>query len=114
MSTAVSKKTMRHKLLNELEALATEMNVKIQALVVEGAHDRKTLRFLGCRMPILLCSSYSQETLADIITQKFCNVVILTDFDEQGKLINTKMSKLLERKGIAENQFYRKRIKKIA
>jgi len=89
------------------------MNYNVDAVVVEGPHDKKTLKLLGYKKPILICSKPSHNELADLVTKKFSNVVILTDFDEQGTLLNKRLSKLIEKGGVKVDRFYRRRFQKL-
>ena len=103
----------RYEVYHELEELVSEMNYTVDAVVIEGPHDRRTLNRLGYRKPILLCSKVSHSELVDLISEKFSNVVVLTDFDEEGVQLNRRLSKLLERRGVKVDRFYRRRFRRL-
>lgn len=103
----------KHEVYRNLEELASEMNYTVDAVVVEGPHDKKTLKLLGYNKPIILCSKLPHNEVTDRAAKKFSNVVILTDFDEQGNLLNKKLSKLFETRGVKVDRFYRRRFRKL-
>jgi 5S rRNA maturation endonuclease (ribonuclease M5) len=55
----------------------------------------------------------SHDALTDLTAEKFSNVVILTDFDEQGTILNKKLAKLFETRGVKLDRFYRSRFRKL-
>ena len=103
----------KHEVYRELKDLINDLNYSVDAVVVEGSHDKKTLRLLGCKKPILQCSKLPHTTVTDRVAEKFSDVVILTDFDEQGILLNKKLTSLLETKGVKVDLFYRRRFRKL-
>ncbi|MDH5439229.1 MAG: hypothetical protein OEY31_01320 [Candidatus Bathyarchaeota archaeon] len=103
----------RYEVYHELEELVSEMNYTVDVVVIEGPHDRRTLTRLGYRKPILLCSKVSHSELVDLISEKFSNVVVLTDFDEEGVQLNRRLSKLVERRGVKVDRFYRRRFRRL-
>jgi len=74
--------------------------VDADAVVVDGVHDRETLRRLGFSKPIYTRSKYSYSELADRVAKKFSTVIVLTDFDSEGELANLLISKLLEERNV--------------
>jgi len=113
LTRVTNEERQEHEVFRELEELTSEMNYNVDAVVVEGPHDKKTLKLLGYKKPILICSKPSHNELADLVTKKFSNVVILTDFDEQGTLLNKRLSKLIEKGGVKVDRFYRRRFQKL-
>ena len=113
MTRLTDKERSKYEIYRELEALATEMNYAVDAILVEGAHDNKTLNLLGYKKQILLCSKLSHSELVDLTAEKFSNVVILTDFDEQGIYLNKRLSNLLEKRRVKVDRFYRRRFFKL-
>lgn len=103
----------RYEVYRELEELASEMNYTVDAVVVEGPHDKKTLKLLGYKRPILLCSKISHNELAELAARKFSKLAVLTDFDEEGTLLNKKLTKLFEKRGVKVDRFYRRRFLKL-
>lgn len=102
----VEEERNKYEAYRELEDLTSEMNFTVDAVVVEGPHDKKTLKLLGYEKPILICSKLSHYKFID-----FSNVVILTDFDKEGIFLNKKISKLFEKRGVKVDRFYRRKFR---
>jgi len=68
--------------------------------IVDGAHDRKTLRHLGFHNPVFTRSEHSYLELSNKIAKKYRTVVVLTDFDDEGKQANKMISRLLEERNV--------------
>ena len=68
--------------------------------IVDGADDKKTLRHLGFDNPVFTRSEHSYLELVDKIAKKYQTVAVLTDFDEEGKLANGKLTRLLLERNI--------------
>ncbi len=113
MTRATNEERQKHEVYRELEELASEMNYYVDAVVVEGPHDKKTLKLLGYKKHILTCSKRSHNDLADLVSEKNSNVVVLTDFDEQGTLLNRRLSKLFEKRGVKVDRFYRRSFQRL-
>lgn len=110
---ATEEERSRREVYRELEEVASEMNYIVDAVIIEGPHDKRTLKRLGFKKPILLCAKLSHSELVDLITEKFPSVAVLTDFDEEGAQLNKKFSRLLERRGVKVDRFYRRRFQKL-
>jgi 5S rRNA maturation endonuclease (ribonuclease M5) len=85
----------------------------VDAIVVEGVHDREALEKLGITKEIVLCSSRPHTDFIDYISSRHKKVVILTDYDRTGKRINKKLSSWLEREGIKVEKQYRDEVGRI-
>ncbi|HID90764.1 TPA: hypothetical protein EYP44_02255, partial [Candidatus Bathyarchaeota archaeon] len=90
-------------LFREFLRLVEEMAYDVDAAIVEGRHDEKTLRMSGFGRPIVRCSQTKRsfQELVDYIARRFSRVVILADFDEKGEEISNRLATHLERRGIA-------------
>lgn len=110
---ATQNERLRREVYRKLEDRISEMNCTVDAVVVEGLHDKKTLRLLGYNRPILLCSKISNVDLTDLTAKKFSNVAILTDFDEQGRTLNKRLTSLFEQRGLKVARFYRESFQKL-
>jgi 5S rRNA maturation endonuclease (ribonuclease M5) len=106
-------KLRKYEAYKELEKIVKEMKKTIEAVVVEGVNDKKTLNLIGYNAPIFMCSYFLHIDLADLIGNKFSNVVILTDFDHEGKLLNKKLTKLFEERRVKTNIFFRRKFEQI-
>jgi 5S rRNA maturation endonuclease (ribonuclease M5) len=85
----------------------------VDAIVVEGIHDKEALEELGITKEIVLCSSRPHTDFVDYISSRHKKVVILTDYDRTGKRINKKLSTWLEREGIKVEKRYRDEVGKL-
>lgn len=96
-----SREAKRQALL-DLVSLLGELEGAVDAVVVEGARDVEALRCLGFRGRIEMCSrvGVSDGDLVEELAQSSGAVVVLTDFDEAGRQLNRRLSKLLERRGV--------------
>ena len=110
---------MRGKLSEtEIRELRTIFDELIKAseggaiIVVEGPSDRQSLRELGIKGEILLSSTQPDVDLIDSLADS-SRVIILSDWDTEGKKIEKRLDKLFRSRGIVANTEYRKRIFRI-
>jgi len=90
------------------------MNLTLDAVIVEGTHDKATLKSLGFKIPILQVScGRTFNQIVDDMVEKFKKVAVLTDFDEEGERISRKLTELMERGGVKVDSFYRNSFKKL-
>ncbi len=82
-------------LLEDLEYLAI-------VIVVEGPRDVEALHHLGFEGRVDVCSrvKVSDADLVESFVQEGVPVVILTDFDEEGRRLNRDLTRILERRGV--------------
>ena len=113
MTRLTKEERVKNEIFNGLEDLVQEMNLNVDATIVEGPHDKKTLRMLGYEKPIVWCSKTPHNNLPDLIAKRFSSVVILTDFDKEGLYLNKKLTTLLENRGVKVNKFYRNKIQRM-
>ncbi len=100
--------------LLELTSVVQEMGELVDAVVVEGAHDKEALREMGITKEIVMYSSGSSYVdFLDYLRSRYKRVVILTDYDRAGKGFNKKLSTGLERAGIKVERRYREEIGRI-
>ncbi len=97
----------------ELEQVIQEMNEYVDAIVVEGSHDKEALEELGITKEIVMCSSKPDTAFIDHLTSNHKKVTILTDYDRAGKRINKKLTTRLEHAGIKVEKRYRDEIGRI-
>ncbi|RLG34335.1 hypothetical protein DRN97_02725 [Methanosarcinales archaeon] len=98
----------------ELANVVQEMCDLVDAVVVEGIHDKEALKGMGIKKEIVMYSSGSSFVgFVDYLRRRHKRVVILTDYDRAGKRINKKLSAGLERAGIKVEWRYRKEIGRI-
>lgn len=91
----------RRQALLDLNSLLEEMEGAVDAVLVEGARDVEALRHLGFHGRIEVCSrvGVSNSDLVEGLARRKA-VVILTDFDGEGRRLNRRLSRLLERRGV--------------
>ncbi|MFZ2070141.1 MAG: toprim domain-containing protein [Halobacteriota archaeon] len=89
-----------------------EMDEFVDAVIVEGVHDKAALREMGVTKEIAMCSSgpYSYAGFVDYLTGRYRRITILTDYDRAGKRLNKKLTTRLEREGVKVEKRYRDKI----
>jgi len=92
----------RFQALLDLIELLSSIDGSVDAIIVEGSRDRKALRRLGFKGVIETHSmkGLSEEELVEEIGSKYKNVLLLTDFDEEGKQLNKRLTRIFERRGV--------------
>jgi len=86
----------------ELKNLVEKMNTEISCVVVEGRKDKEALERIGYKGKIIYVNTFKR------IKEK---IVILTDFDKEGKEIAKRITKSLGEKNI--DRFFRNEFRKI-
>lgn len=91
----------RKEALNELKQLFCELDKYVDVVLVEGLRDVESVKALGCtaNLDVLSHSGVNDFDLADELTAKYGNVLVLTDFDEEGLNLNKRFTGILEHKG---------------
>lgn len=73
-------------------------------IIVEGDHDVESLKKIGFTNPLFkINTGVPLENLSFSISEKFRNVILLTDFDRKGRQIHDKMKIFLEADGCIVN-----------
>jgi 5S rRNA maturation endonuclease (ribonuclease M5) len=74
----------------------------VNTVLVEGQRDIEALRSMGYTGKIYTCThlGFNEIDLVDHISEKNSNILILTDFDKEGREINQRLTRMLEFKGI--------------
>ncbi|MGC8812085.1 MAG: toprim domain-containing protein [Candidatus Aenigmatarchaeota archaeon] len=78
-------------------------------IIVEGKKDEKPLKKLGFQKIVKISGKPLEDILEEVRNYK--SVVILTDFDEEGRKIFSKLNKLLSSHRIKVHLFLRNKIK---
>lgn len=86
----------------EIRALLNEVSYLPAMVVVEGPRDVEALRLIGFEGRIEVCSkvNVSDYNLAESLKGEATSVVLLTDFDEEGRKLNRHLTRLLEGRGV--------------
>ena len=110
MCGAPSKEEKLQALL-DLVSLFEELEGTVDAVVVEGARDVEALRRLGFRGRVEVCSRVGTADV-DLVEglAKFAEVVVLTDFDKEGRRMNIRLTRLLERRGVKVEKILRRMV----
>ena len=110
MCGAPSKEEKLQALL-DLVSLFEELEGTVDAVVVEGARDVEALRRLGFRGRVEVCSRVGTADV-DLVEglAKFAEVVVLTDFDKEGRRMNIRLTRLLERRGVKVEKLLRRMV----
>lgn len=89
-------------ILEELGDLLGEMEYFVSAVIVEGPRDVEALRRLGFGGRVEICSrvNVSDADLVESLSEDAVSVVVLTDFDEEGRSLNKRLTSILERSGV--------------
>ena len=102
----------RKEALEELQRLLCELHNYVDIVLVEGNRDFESVKNLGCvsTIDVLSHSGVNDFNLADEIAEKYGNVLVLTDFDEEGLNLNKRFTHLLEHKEVHVEVGLRQRI----
>ncbi|MGB9622678.1 MAG: toprim domain-containing protein [Candidatus Bathyarchaeia archaeon] len=92
----------RFQALLDLIELLSSIDSSVDAVIVEGARDQEALRILGFEGAIEMHSmkGFSEEELVEEIGSKYKSVLLLTDFDEEGRQLNKRLTRSFERRGV--------------
>jgi len=98
----VSPKLQKREAFTDLKSVLEEAEKEVDAIIVEGARDVEALRRLGFHGRIETRSKVgvSEEDLIEQLSGNSDTVVVLTDFDGEGRRLNRHLSMLLERRGV--------------
>lgn len=102
-----------HERLEKLEALIEELRQRSEegaVIIVEGQRDRRALRELGINGAIRLGAQKSLLELCEEVAGEYENVIILTDWDENGEKLAGLMEGFLRDYGATINVNIRENI----
>ena len=102
----------RKEALQELKQLLGEIHGYVDVVLVEGLRDVESLKSLDylATIEVLSHRGVNDFDLADGIAGRFSNVLILTDFDEEGLSLNKRFESILEHKGVRVEVGLRRKI----
>lgn len=88
--------------LERLTHLLGELETLVDVVIVEGPRDLEALRQLGFKGEVSLFSQVgvSDSDFIEATSKEHGSVVILTDFDEEGRNIDLSLSEGFERRGL--------------
>ena len=101
--------------LERLNHLLGELETLVDVVVVEGPRDLKALRQLGFKGVVSLFSQVGvpDADFIDAISGEHGSVVILTDYDEEGRKIDLALSEGFERRGVRIEKGFRREMGRI-
>ena len=99
--------------LEEVIESLQETSDRGAAIIVEGPRDRRSLRDLGIKGPIIMASQRSALELAESAAEEFDEIVVLTDWDRTGEELAQRMERHLRCTQSHANLEIRKRLKQL-
>lgn len=110
------KKKKGPKYYYELEArlkeIIDDVNYRVAVVLVEGIHDEESLRKIGVKRPIMRFCDFMLPTFSFVESiandYKGQTVLVLFDYDEEGRKLAQKIGTGLEEKGVKIERFLRK------
>jgi 5S rRNA maturation endonuclease (ribonuclease M5) len=101
--------------MERLTHLLEEFETLVDVVIVEGLRDLEALRRLGFRGKIALFSQVGvpDTDFIDTISRDHGSVVILTDFDDEGRKIDLALSEGFERRGLRVEKGLRREMGRI-
>jgi len=98
-----------------LNHLLGELETLVDVVIVEGARDQEALRQLGFRGEISLFSQVgvTNADFIDAVSREHGSVVIMTDFDEEGRKIDIALSEGFERRAVRVEKGLRREMGRI-
>jgi 5S rRNA maturation endonuclease (ribonuclease M5) len=89
-----------------------QLNDSGRALIVEGREDAKSLRNIGIKNEIIILHSGPRYKLIEHLVKKHKRVVILTDFDKEGKRLYGMLNRELAPFGVHVDKHFREWLQK--
>lgn len=103
-------KNSQYELLEKTLHEIADLNKKIP-IIVEGEKDKAALRQIGMAGEIIVINcGFSIEILCEVVSRKYNEVIILTDWDKKGGVLARKLKDLLTANGTKYNDVLRARI----
>lgn len=111
----IQRKQRQIEALEEVKTLLRDANDEIEMILVEGTRDEDALRFLGYSGIVEVCSHIDQteQDIAIKLAENVSNVLVLTDFDDKGKMKANRLSDLLEAESVRVYRDLRRKIGKL-
>ncbi len=107
--------TRRKKAIEEMKELLSEISGLVDVILVEGLRDVESLRRLGYTGEIVTCAATNVNDY-DLMTEvsgKYRLVLILTDFDQEGLILNRRFAEMLEHEGVKVEKGLRRMVGRI-
>jgi 5S rRNA maturation endonuclease (ribonuclease M5) len=97
--------------LNEVRLLLSDMGKYVDLILVEGPRDLKAIRGLGYdgRAETLSQIGVQSSDLVNSLAENL-NVLVLTDFDEEGRALERRLTNMFEKAGVKVEKGMRRRL----
>jgi 5S rRNA maturation endonuclease (ribonuclease M5) len=98
----VTRRERQREALEELKAILAGEHEEVKLVLVEGHRDVEAIKNLGTSMIVELNShtGKTEHDIANDLSYKTRDVLVLTDFDEKGRSKAKRLSQLLEADGV--------------
>jgi 5S rRNA maturation endonuclease (ribonuclease M5) len=96
----------------ELEEWIRDLVASALPLIVEGREDAKALRNIGVTNPIIILNTGPRYKVIEHIVKTHKHVVILTDFDREGKRLYGMLNRELAPFGVHVDARFREELQK--
>jgi 5S rRNA maturation endonuclease (ribonuclease M5) len=98
--------------LNEVRLLLSDMGKYVDLILVEGPRDLKAIRGLGYdgRAETLSQIGVQSSDLVNALAENCLNVLVLTDFDEEGRALERRLTNMFEKAGVKVEKGMRRRL----
>lgn len=92
----------RKKAIEEMKELLSEISSLVDVVLVEGPRDVESLKRLGYTGEIVTCAAtnVNDYDLMTGVSGKYRRVLVLTDFDQEGLMLNRRFAEILEHEGV--------------
>ena len=101
--------------IEEIKKILLDINSLVDLIIVEGTRDVEALRDLGYSGKIEVCyhTGMNEIDFVSRLNISSSRILLLTDFDDKGKLLNKRLSTLLESYGARLERELRRSIGKL-
>jgi 5S rRNA maturation endonuclease (ribonuclease M5) len=98
--------------LNEVRLLLSDMGKYVDLILVEGPRDLEAIRGLGYhgRAEMLSHIGVQSNDLVNALAENCLNVLVLTDFDEEGRALERRLTNMFEKAGVKVEKGVRRRL----
>jgi len=98
--------------LNEVRLLLSDMGKYVDLILVEGPRDLEAIRGLGYdgRAEMLSQIGVQSSDLVNALAENCLNVLFLTDFDEEGRALERRLTNMFEKAGVKVEKGMRRRL----
>lgn len=102
----------RMKLIEEMKELLSEISGLVEVVLVEGPRDVASLKRLGYTGNIVTCVAINVNDydLMTEVSKKYRRILILTDFDQEGLMLNRRFTEMLEHEGVLVEEALRRMV----